>query len=85
VVSNPVFGLDFSSVALIHQRIVEARNQGAAVLLLSEDLDELLALSDRIMVIHAGHINYAVDAAAIEDRGELGHYMAGGTQRGSSI
>lgn len=79
LVANPVFGLDFSSVALIHQRIVEARNQGAAVLLLSEDLDELLALSDRIMVIHNGIINYAADASAIGDRAQLGHYMAGET------
>jgi ABC-type uncharacterized transport system ATPase subunit len=78
IVSNPVFGLDFNSVALIHQRIVEARNQGAAVLLLSEDLDELLALSDRILVIHGGRICFATDGADA-DRAVLGHYMAGGT------
>lgn len=77
IVSNPVFGLDFHSVALIHQRIVEARNQGAAVLLLSEDLDELLALSDRISVIHDGRICFSIDTAAA-DRTVLGHYMAGG-------
>ncbi|MGO8572598.1 ABC transporter ATP-binding protein, partial [Rhizobium ruizarguesonis] len=51
IVSNPCFGLDFSAVAEIRARIMKARNLGAAVLLLSEDLDELLEMSDRIMVI----------------------------------
>ncbi|TIV61474.1 MAG: ABC transporter ATP-binding protein, partial [Mesorhizobium sp.] len=46
IVSNPCFGLDFSAVAEIRARIMKARNAGAAVLLMSEDLDELLELSD---------------------------------------
>ncbi|TIX03609.1 MAG: ABC transporter ATP-binding protein, partial [Mesorhizobium sp.] len=50
IVSNPCFGLDFSAVAEIRARIMKARNAGAAVLLMSEDLDELLELSDRILV-----------------------------------
>lgn len=62
VVSNPVFGLDFASVAIIHRRLRDARAQGAAVLLLSEDLDELLELSDRILVIHEGEISFQVAA-----------------------
>jgi len=77
IVSNPVFGLDFASVAIIHQRLRDARAQGAAVLLLSEDLDELLEMSDRILVIHEGEINFEV-AADQADRATLGHYMAGG-------
>ncbi|PRB75745.1 ABC transporter ATP-binding protein [Pseudomonas sp. MYb185] len=77
IVSNPVFGLDFASVAIIHQRLRDARAQGAAVLLLSEDLDELLEMSDRILVIHEGEINFEV-AAEQADRATLGHYMAGG-------
>ena len=44
IAANPVFGLDFAAVAEIHDRILAARNYGAAVLLVSEDLDELLAL-----------------------------------------
>lgn len=76
IVSNPVFGLDFASVAIIHQRLRDARAQGAAVLLLSEDLDELLEMSDRILVIHEGEINFEV-AADQADRATLGHYMAG--------
>src|SRR5439155_417732 len=56
IAANPVFGLDFAAVAEIHDRILAARNGGAAVLLVSEDLDELLELSDRITVIFDGRI-----------------------------
>lgn len=76
IVSNPVFGLDFASVAIIHRRLLDAREQGAAVLLLSEDLDELLDLADRILVIHEGEIVHEVETSQA-DRATLGHYMAG--------
>ncbi len=56
IAANPVFGLDFAAVAEIHDRILAARNAGAAVLLVSEDLDELLELSDRILVMFDGRI-----------------------------
>ena len=56
IAANPVFGLDFAAVAEIHDRILAARNAGAAVLLVSEDLDELLELSDRIAVMFDGRI-----------------------------
>src|SRR6202034_4732141 len=51
IAANPCFGLDFAAVADIHAQIMAARNRGAAVLLVSEDLDGLLALSDRLVVI----------------------------------
>jgi simple sugar transport system ATP-binding protein len=76
LVANPVFGLDFAAVAEIHARLMAARNAGAAVLLISEDLDELIELSDRIVVISEGRIVYetpAVDA----DRRTLGAHMGG--------
>ena len=76
LVSNPVFGLDFAAVAEIHGRLLAARNRGAAVLLISEDLDELLALSDRIVVMSEGRIVHDVLAASA-DRHELGAYMGG--------
>ncbi len=76
LVSNPVFGLDFAAVAEIHGRLLTARNRGAAVLLVSEDLDELLALSDRIVVMSEGRIVFEVPAASA-DRRELGAYMGG--------
>ncbi|WP_157271298.1 ABC transporter ATP-binding protein [Azohydromonas aeria] len=76
LVANPVFGLDFAAVAEIHARIVAARNAGAAVLLISEDLDELLALADRIVVLSEGRIVHEVSAAQAE-RHALGACMGG--------
>jgi len=76
LVSNPVFGLDFAAVAEIHGRLMAARNQGAAVLLVSEDLDELLTLSDRIVVMSEGRIVHDV-LAHQADRHELGAFMGG--------
>lgn len=54
IVANPCFGLDFAAVAAIRDRLVEARNRGVAILLISEDLDEILELSDRIVVMSEG-------------------------------
>ncbi|KWR90713.1 ABC transporter ATP-binding protein [Cupriavidus sp. IDO] len=76
IVANPVFGLDFASVADIHARLLAARDAGAAVLLVSEDLDELLALADRIAVMAEGRIVFETTAAGAE-RAELGRHMAG--------
>ncbi len=76
LVSNPVFGLDFAAVAEIHGRLMAARNRGAAVLLVSEDLDELLALADRIVVMSEGRIVHDVPGHAA-DRHELGAFMGG--------
>ncbi|ABC93549.1 probable sugar ABC transporter, ATP-binding protein (plasmid) [Rhizobium etli CFN 42] len=76
IVSNPCFGLDFSAVAEIRARIMKARNAGAAVLLLSEDLDELLEMSDRIMVISEGRLVYETPARSA-DIGVIGAHMAG--------
>ena len=76
IVANPVFGLDFAAVAEIHQRLMDVRNAGGAVLLVSEDLDELLALSDRIAVMSEGRIVHEVDARAA-DRRTLGAFMGG--------
>ncbi|TWB49193.1 nucleoside ABC transporter ATP-binding protein [Rhizobium sp. ERR 922] len=76
IVSNPCFGLDFSAVAEIRARIMRARNAGAAVLLLSEDLDELLEMSDRIMVISEGRLVYETPAPTA-DISVIGAHMAG--------
>jgi general nucleoside transport system ATP-binding protein len=76
IAANPVFGLDFAAVAEIHDRILAARNAGAAVLLVSEDLDELLELSDRIVVIFDGHIVHET-ATAKADIAVIGPCMAG--------
>jgi simple sugar transport system ATP-binding protein len=76
IVANPCFGLDFAAVAEIRARIVQARNRGAAVLLVSEDLDEILQLSDRIVVMFDGRLALQTDAAAA-DVGAIGRAMAG--------
>jgi simple sugar transport system ATP-binding protein len=76
LVSNPVFGLDFAAVAEIHARLVDARDRGAAVLLVSEDLDELLQLADRLLVMSGGRIVHECRAAGA-DRHALGAHMGG--------
>ncbi len=76
IVANPCFGLDFAAVAEIRARIVQARNRGAAVLLVSEDLDEILQLSDRIVVMFDGKLALQTDSASA-DVGAIGRAMAG--------
>jgi general nucleoside transport system ATP-binding protein len=76
LVSNPVFGLDFTAVAEVHARLVAARDAGAAVLLISEDLDELLQLADRIVVMSGGRLVHSC-AAAEADRHHIGRFMGG--------
>lgn len=76
IASNPTFGLDFMACQETHQRILEARNTGAGVLLVSEDLDELIGLVDRVVVMNAGRIVYAT-AAEKADKLVIGKFMAG--------
>ena len=76
IAANPCFGLDFAAVEFIHEQIISARNRGVAVLLVSEDLDELLKLSDRILVISSGQFAYE-SSTAKADFAAIGHAMAG--------
>jgi simple sugar transport system ATP-binding protein len=76
IVANPVFGLDFAAVAEIHGRILAARDAGAAVLLVSGDLDEILELSDRIVVMFDGRLVHETPIAQA-DVGAIGRCMAG--------
>jgi simple sugar transport system ATP-binding protein len=77
IAANPVFGLDFAAVREIHARLRQVRQRGAGVLLISEDLDELLELSDRIVVMSEGRIVFETPAAQA-DRSVLGSHMGGG-------
>jgi len=77
IVANPVFGLDFRAVADVHARLIAARNAGAAVLVASDDLDELLKLADRLLVISGGRIVYEVGREHA-DRAVIGRNMAAG-------
>jgi simple sugar transport system ATP-binding protein len=79
VAANPVFGLDFAAVKEIHARILDLRERGGAVLLVSEDLDELLELADRIVVMSEGRFVFETTAADAK-RAELGAHMGGSHQ-----
>lgn len=84
LVSNPTFGLDFAATAEVHLRLKAARARGTAVLLISEDLDELLQLADRLAVISAGQIVHETERADA-DRRTIGGFMAGShSQRASN-
>jgi general nucleoside transport system ATP-binding protein len=76
ITANPCFGLDFAMVDYIHGQILEARNRGVAVLLVSEDLDELLKLCDRILVISGGRFAYE-STIQTADFSAIGQAMAG--------
>jgi simple sugar transport system ATP-binding protein len=77
VVASPTRGLDVSAIETVHGYLREAATNGVGVLLISEDLDEILALADRIAVMYEGAIvgEVAADQATVE---ELGLMMAGG-------
>ncbi len=68
IVANPCFGLDVTAVDEIRTRIVAARDAGTAILLISEDLDEILELCDRIVVMSEGGITYRTDGATRRPR-----------------
>jgi simple sugar transport system ATP-binding protein len=76
IAANPCFGLDFAAASEIRAQIIEARNRGAAVLLVSEDLDEVFELSDRIVVMFHGKFVYETTAAEA-NISVIGSYMAG--------
>ena len=76
VVANPCFGLDIIAVAEVRRAIVEARNRGVSVLLVSEDLDEILELSDRVVVMFNGNLVYEAEIGTA-DLAVIGRRMAG--------
>ncbi len=77
--SQPTRGLDLAAAAFVHGRLRAERERGAAILLVSEDLEEILALSDTIAVIAAGRIA-GVFPREEADRGRIGLLMAGGAR-----
>jgi len=76
VVAQPTRGLDVGATAYVHERLLEQRDRNAAVLMVSEDLDEVLRLSDRVLVMYGGRIvgDFAADEV---DVGRVGLLMAG--------
>jgi ABC-type uncharacterized transport system ATPase subunit len=77
VAAYPSRGLDVSNVRRTQQILLERRAEGAGVLMISEDLDELMAMADRIVVMHDGHISGELAAADFE-RQRIGRLMIGG-------
>ncbi|QBK05480.1 ABC transporter ATP-binding protein [Hylemonella gracilis] len=82
VAHQATWGLDIGAVAYVQAQLIAARDAGAAVLLISDDLDEVLTLGDRVAVMHAGRLS---EARCAEDwtREAIGLAMAGVTQEGS--
>ncbi len=77
ILDQPTRGLDVGSTEFIHRQAIAQRDAGTAVLLVSADLDEVLDLSDRVLVIHRGRIVGAFEAASVE-RERIGLLMARG-------
>lgn len=77
IAAQPTRGLDVGAIEFIHRRLVEQRDKGKAVLLLSLELDEVINVSDRIAVIYEGQIVGIVDAKSTSEQ-ELGLMMSGG-------
>ncbi|HVN55808.1 MAG TPA: ABC transporter ATP-binding protein [Anaerolineaceae bacterium] len=84
IASQPTRGLDVGSIEFIHRRIIEARDRGAAVLLISAELDEIMSLSDRIAVMYKGQILDILDAKTAT-REELGLLMAGVVKESANV
>jgi simple sugar transport system ATP-binding protein len=84
IVNQPTRGLDVGSIEFIHHRIVEARDKGAAVLLVSAELDEIMSLSDRIAVMYKGRILDTLEARSAT-REQLGLLMAGVVKEGAHV
>ena len=84
VAAQPTRGLDVGAIQYVHEQLLAQRARGAGILLISEDLDEILALADRIAVIYEGAIvgevertAFSADRAALTE--QIGLLMAGGT------
>ena len=78
IANQPTRGLDVGSIEFVHKTLIEERDRGAGVLLVSVELDEVMALSDRILVLYRGRIQGELETATTTEE-EVGILMAGGT------
>ena len=78
IVGQPTRGVDIGAIEFIHKQLIALRDSGAAILLVSVELDEIMALSDRIVVMCQGRVVGTLDAAGADER-TLGLMMAGNT------
>ena len=82
IAAQPTRGLDVGAIEYLHGRIVEERDKGRGVLLVSLELDEILSLSDRILVIYEGQIVGEHTGEVSEE--EIGLEMLGGKERSAA-
>lgn len=80
LIGQPTRGVDIGAIEFIHQQIVELRDQGKAILLVSVELEEIMSLADRIIVMFDGHIMGERDPAETDEK-DLGLLMAGMNER----
>ncbi len=78
IASQPTRGLDVGSIEYIHGRIVQARDDGVGILIVSTELDEVMALADRLLVMFGGEIVAELDPKQVSNT-DVGLYMAGAT------
>ena len=76
IASQPTRGLDVGSIEYIHSQIVAQRDRGAAILIVSTELDEVMALTDRLLVMYRGQIVAELDPKQVTPA-DVGLYMAG--------
>ena len=77
IACEPTRGIDIGAMEFVHERLVNKRDNGGGVLLVSSELSEILKLSDRIYVMYEGHLNYEFRHGEVDDR-KLGRLMLGG-------
>ena len=75
-VAQPTWGVDIGAATAIRQRLIAMRNDGVAVLVISEELEELFEICDRIQVLHKGHLSPSLDPRATKPE-EIGRHMIG--------
>jgi simple sugar transport system ATP-binding protein len=76
LVAQPTWGVDIGAASEIRQRLVAMRNAGAAIVVISEEIDELFEICDRLQVLHKGHLSPSQDVAATSVE-QIGTYMIG--------
>jgi simple sugar transport system ATP-binding protein len=80
LVSQPTRGVDIGAIEFIHRKLVELRDEGCAILLVSAELEEVTSLADRLLVIYHGRIVGEVDPARATQE-EIGLLMTGGGEQ----
>lgn len=84
IAEQPTRGIDVGAAEFIHNQLVQLRDNGCGVLLVSADLEELTKLSDSIIVLYNGQISAYIDDVKTVSESELGHYMLGVTKQSAS-